>query len=187
MDYISLPHSHTRLADGNVVVLKRYPGLKWVVHWGWYTYNNHQYKGWYFVSIPSQTILPVNEEDLIGIKVVSSKSNDCYPDYPDYPDCPIPPGPFPPEPGPCPPKPEQVKFTKQDKKELQSAFITVNTIADRNKLDTSKLPDGKIVRVNNVNGETQYYAWSARNDHWEDWDIAFMSDIVDTRPTWETI
>ena len=39
------------------------------------------------------------------------------------------------------------------------------------------MPDGKIVRVNSVEGEPKYYAWSAFNDHWEELTIVFDSDI----------
>lgn len=186
MDYLPVPDSNIRLYDGSVVMLANYPGVTWVIHNGYYSYNGRQYQGWYFLSIPSQTILPVNNDNLRLVTVISNPSSE---DYPDCPFPPYPPGPPVPPPGPqpCPPgpSPSQTPFTREDKKHLDAAFISVSTLKKRDELDTSRIPDGKIVRVNSVDGESKYYVWSAFNDHWEDFDIAFKEDIEDTRPIWE--
>lgn len=193
MNYLTVPDSKLKLVDGNVVMLERFPGLKWILHNGWYSYNGRQYMGWYFTSIPSQTILPVSNQDLRMITLVSSKSNDEYPDYP----------PAPPEPydhhghhghhghghGHCPPvyppvapdpEPEKPAFFSQTcKNQLDSAFISVPTLKKRDQLDTSTMPDGKIVRVNSVDGEPRYYAWSAFNDHWEELHFVLQENVDD--------
>lgn len=87
-------------------MLRRFPGTKWIVHNGWYSYNGRDYNGWYFTSIPAQTTIPMNEYDLQGIVIVSGKDVSPSPDV-----VPVPtsPGPFPPTPPepfpPVPPKP----------------------------------------------------------------------------------
>lgn len=198
MDYLSVPDSKLKLTDGNIVMLERFPGMKWILHNGWYNYNGRQYMGWYFTSIPSQTILPVNNQDLRMITVVSGKSNDAYPEYPMPPaphhHCPWPDphhhhhGPWPdphyhhdgPLYPPVAPDPEPDKpafFSNTYKRQLESAFISVPTLKKRDELDTTKLPDGKIVRVNSVNGEPRYYAWSAFNDHWEELNFVLQEDV----------
>lgn len=192
MNYLDIPDSNSKLVDGNVVMLERFPGLKWIVHDGWYRYHGRDYKGWYFVSIPSQTILPVSTEDLRMITIVSSKYNDADPDYP------APPTPHPhhhdddhhhhhhhpDDPGglwpPVPPPPEPERpalFTRALKKQLDEAFISVPTLKKRDELDTTMMPDGKIIRVNSVDGLPKYYAWSAFNDHYEELNFATSEDI----------
>lgn len=180
MNYLNVPDSSLRLTDGCVVILDRFPGVKWIVHNGWYRYNDRQYMGWYFVSIPSQTVLPVNNQDLRMLTLVSDSQGDVAPS------CPLPPAPQP-APHPCPPiyppvpphpEPERPAFfSKTDKKHLDAAFISVPTLKKRDELDTSSLPDGKIVRVNSVDGFPKYYAWSAFNDHWEELSWVSDSDI----------
>lgn len=187
MNYLTVPDSKLKLVDGNVVMLDRFPGLKWILHNGWYNYNGRQYSGWYFTSIPSQTILPVSNQDLQMITLVSSKSNDTYPDYPappphhgGYPDHHDHSGPYNPIYPPVAPDPEPEKlafFSTTYKKQLESAFIAVPTIKKRDELDTSKLPDGKIVRVNSVDGEPRYYVWSAFNDHWEELNLVLQEGV----------
>lgn len=191
MNYLNVPDSKLKLTEGNVVMLQRFPGMKWVLHNGWYHYNGQQYMGWYFSSIPSQTILPVNNQDLRMITLISSKSNDaypiepgppvpgCYPPPPHHGPHPHPP-PFPTPDGPIfppvPPEPEPMKpafFSRALKEQLKEAFISVPTLKQRDALDTEHMPDGKIVRVNSVDGVTKYYVWSAFNDHWEDFNLVF--------------
>ena len=183
MEALRVPDTRIELYDGSVVMLARFPDLKWVVHHGWYTYNNQQCSGWYFCSIPSNTILPVNAEDLRLLTVVA-KSGGCPP-----PGRPTPPGPHPkpqpgphpgpnpgpgPGPGPCPcpdpygpPHPPILPaLPKELIKEIDAALIVVETIAQRKKLDTERFPNGKIVCVNDVNGERKYYKWDKSSAEW---------------------
>ena len=188
MNYISVPDSSLHLVDGNIVMLERFPGIKWVLHNGWYNYNGRQYMGWYFSSIPSQTILPVSNQDLRMITLVSSKSNNEYPEYPAPPHPPVPPCPPPHHhhgggghiypPITPDPKPENPAFFSQAyKQQLEEAFISVPTLKKRDQLDTSSMPDGKIVRVNSVGGYPKYYVWSVFNDHWEELEFVFQEDL----------
>jgi len=45
-------------------------------------------------------------------------------------------------------------------------FISVDTIEDRDNIPRSQLADGKVVRVNNVNGKPTYYSWDNDNAVW---------------------
>lgn len=159
MKELIVPATGLKLSDGSIVILARFPDTKWVVHNGWYTYNNQQSMGWYFSSIPYKNTLPVTDTDLNSLIVVS-------PEYP----CPPPPGPGP---GPKPPQPAppKARFTEEYQHELDAAFISVDTIADRNKLleDDRDIPNGKIVRVNYIDDETsaKYYRWDANNECWK--------------------
>lgn len=205
MNYLKVPNSNVKLTDGNIVMLARFPGTKWVVHNGWYNYAGRRYMGWYFCSIPAQTIIPVNNQDLELLSVVAGEGDaSAIPappiiDGPDFPGMypppghhpgpfpPGPPGPFPPgPPGPYPPHPPQPDpdgpafFSKSKDEMLAEAFITVPSIKQRDALIDKydgKLPDGKIVRVNSVDGVVKYYKWSSYNDRWEDWSEDFLRQV----------
>lgn len=178
---LSIPNSNEYVTEGTVVILARFPGTKWVVHHGWYTYAGRQIQGWYFSSIPSQTIIPVNEDDLQMLTVVSGQHSNVEPEpnwpYPGpFPPGPCPPGPYPPgpyPPGPIPPHPPgpgsiPAIVTVYEKALYDSAFISVPKLKDRNRLNPYTLPDGKIVRVNNVDGEVKYYVWSKYDEEWSE-------------------
>jgi len=92
--------------------------------------------------------------------------------------CPPPPGPTPkvptyPAPIPpypvIPPEPSQyVNITKEEKERYDRAFITVDTLADLKALEDRDLRDGKMVRVNDVEGEPSYFVWSEAVKNWVD-------------------
>jgi len=150
MDCIDVPESKIRLYDGNIVILKKFPDIKWVIHCGWYWYKNQQYSGWYFKSIPGGEILPTEPEDLEGIIVVSEEG--CSPKfYPPYPPC---------------PRDILAKFTKADYKELKSTFITVDNLKELNKISKKDVQDGRIVKVNDVEGQTKYFKFSKELQSW---------------------
>lgn len=170
MDYLETP-SGLKLTDGSIVMLARFGSTKWVVHNGWYTYMGQQYSGWYFCAIPGQTVIPVNEEDLRLLTLVSggdSSYTPCPPGpYPPAPPCPPGPGPGPcPPPGPAPGC--DIPFTHQMAYELDRAWITVDTIAQRNKLNSRLIPNGKVVRVNNVMGVPKYYVYNQVTQTWDE-------------------
>lgn len=71
MNYINIPYSDEKLCINSIVILGRFPDTKWILKNGWYLYENVQYNGWYFCSIPANTILPVEETDLINLTVIS--------------------------------------------------------------------------------------------------------------------
>ena len=162
MDYI-LTDNGLKLVDSTVVMLPKYPGTKWITKKGWYCYQGDKYNGWYFSSIPSQTVIPVDQEDLAYVVIISDESGCCPP--PPFPP-PPPPTPYPPYP-PCPdPSHRPEPFTKADKEQLLSAFITVKNKKDLYKINTDNIPAGKLVRVNDVDGSPKYYSYDKEKDDW---------------------
>lgn len=135
--------------DGSVVILSQYPNVKWLIKHGWYNYNGNQYNGWYFLSIPEKNTLPVNTSDLSNITLVSG------------PCCPSPPSPVPPGPGPS-----EERFTHEMRIQLERAWITVDTIEQRDRLNMRLVPDGKVVKVNDVGGSVKYYSYDQSLSTW---------------------
>ena len=139
--------SGMQIVDGSIVILARFPGTKWVVHKGWYSYQGNQYNGWHLSSIPSQTAMPLMDSDLIGIVVVSGG---CA--------CPDQPFPSPPPGG---------GMSPQMTWELNRAWITVDTLEQLSKLNKRLIPDGKIVRVNDTgDGSAKYYRYDQAKSIW---------------------
>ena len=136
--------------DNSVVILSQYPNVKWLIKNGWYTYKGKQYNGWYFSSIPANNTMPVDTSDLSGITLVSGPN--C---------CPPPPGPVPPGPGPS-----EERFTHELRNQLERAWITVDTIEQRDRLNIRLVPDGKVVKVNDVGGSVKYYSYDQSLSTW---------------------
>ena len=175
-----------RLYNGSIVVLRDDPEVKWVVKYGWYIFDNKQYKGWHFTSLKDQSVRPLNPDDFENITLVSIKNNSLDQEHKDvvkrfkieegaedYDEVliPIHCGHFPVRPGPWPgphnplfppvaSDPESVPY------QVLQAFITVQDIDERDSLNSKKLPHGKLVRVNDVDGQIQYYEWDATNQDW---------------------
>lgn len=172
-EYIIIPGTNRKVYEGSVVMLNRLPGLKWILHHGPYFYEGRRKTGWYFSSIPADTTMPVFQEDLVNMQVLDDPSGP-YPPGP----CPPGPGPFPP--GPFPPVPVPTPFTPFDKKQLNQAMLTVDTLTDRDRIGSYCLQDGKIVRVNNIDGEgtVEYYEWCAATSGWK---LATLGDRYMTR------
>lgn len=167
--YIIIPGTQQRVYDGSVVILYRLPNLRWIIHYGYYNYNGRNQKGWYFSSIPADTVMPVFNEDLVAMYVIDSPVEPTPPGP--CPPGPCPPGPFPPGPGPCPPGPPvpiPIPFTPQDKAQLSAAMLTVQDMAERNKLNSANLKNGKVVRVNDTDGEgtIDYFSWDSESSSW---------------------
>lgn len=156
-EYIIIPGTHQKVYENSVVVLFRLPDTKWILHCGYYSYNGVRQKGWYFSSIPSGTVMPVFIEDLVAMRVINGPT-------------PCPPGPHPPfppcPPGPHPPAPIPIIFTPEDKKMIDASMITVETLEDRDRLSGDWLINGKIIRVNNVEGAVEYYEWRSDIEQW---------------------
>lgn len=157
MNSLIVPETGVQIVDGTIVMLSRFPGTKWIVHNGWYTYNSQQAMGWYFSSIPSQTIMPVTDDDLRLLTVVGTDCG-CH--------CPPTPSPTPPHPGPGPkPKPP---LTDKQLEILNRSWITVDTIAERDKLFEDDLViNGRIVRVNQTVDSPKYYRWNLVTETWD--------------------
>lgn len=161
--YLTVPNTGQKITDGTVVMLSRFPGIKWIVHYGWYTYDNRQMRGWYFNQIPSNTQIPVTEQDLCLLTVVSTSGNsggcNCHPN----------PGPIPHP--PTPPGPGGHGLSPQQAFELNHSWISVDTIAMRDELSEGRLlPDGKVVRVNRAteDNKPKYFIWNQVTEKWDD-------------------
>jgi len=151
INYIVIPKTNIRLYDGDEVTISNHPHIKWHVHKGWYDKFGVQAFGWYLISDKEET-LPVETIDLTLCSLVTKKvEGSIYSDgaetsyssvYSDY-----------------------------DATMLNSAFISVDTIKQRDNLDKNKLTNGKIVRVNDYGGTVLYYAWNAETQHWDDVDF----------------
>ena len=148
-DYIIIPGTQQKVYEGSIVVLNRLPGLKWIIHCGYYEYNGRKQKGWYFASIPSDTTMPVFKEDLVAMRVIDESGD--HPEPHPHPHPPIP---------PHPPAPIPVIFTPDDKKMIERSMITVPSLEERDKLGNKHLINGKVVRVNDDEGQVEYYEWN---------------------------
>lgn len=147
---LKIPDSEITLHEGDVVIIEKYPDVNQVVHHGFYTYEDEDCFGWYFSSIPENTILPVTPEDLEQITIVA-QSNNCMPPRP----CP---------PGPCPPI--TPPWSETIVKDVNAAFITVKNLEARDRLYTKRFPNGKIVCVADVDGDRKYYVWDKSAETW---------------------
>lgn len=193
MKYLRVPDSDIRLVEGNVIILQKYPTIKWILNNGWYEYQGDMVDGWYITSETDETVLPITEEELEGVVIVSTKYNDALPPYPyldepqyppvnPLPPCPPeppPPPPVPPEPPtpePIPPERLPAFFSQALKTQLEQAFISVATVEERDAI--KNVPDGKIVRVNDVLGKPKYYEWFEEGNCWRNFDL-ITADILD--------
>lgn len=157
MNYIILPVTNRKVYEGSTVVLNRLPRVKWILSCGFYTYNDKQKKGWYFEAIPSGNVMPVFAQDLYDIKIITPLSPI------DPPIAHIPPEPAP---GPTPPGPTPIDFTEEDKEMIMRSTISVDTLEDRDRLSSDDLPEGKVVRVNDVDGHVDYFEWDKESESW---------------------
>ena len=144
MLYLVIPNTDIQLYSGCVVIFNKYPDIRWVLHYGWCKYEETEIFGWYFKSIPTNITIPAGRVDLSDLKIIDN---------------------------PCPPTPpspseDQVPFTEELRDMVYASFITVQSLDELNTIDTSVVPDGKLVRVNNVDGSVVYYVWSLDQHEW---------------------
>jgi hypothetical protein len=146
--YIVIPDTDIRLYEGDVIKISNKPRIKWIVHMGWYIYQNVQNFGWYIESIKNGDILPISVIDLklCTLVTVKTQGSELYDGKTiNY----------------------TRPFTLADAEVLNRTFITVETIAQRDNLDKHKLVNGRIVRVNSVGGVVVYYAWNTETQVWD--------------------
>ena len=177
-----------KLVDGNIVSIDTIQDQKWILHKGWYTWDNKLFNGWYLTSIKDATIRPVIPQEIDSMVVISTKSNNLDQNYPNVLPVQIsqdgvtneqqiyvgpitspgsytgPHGPIFP---PVAPDDELVPY------QVKSAFVTFPTIKERDRLDPRQTPDGKLVRVNDVDGKVEYYSWSITQHKWVDENFVF--------------
>lgn len=155
-DFIVIPGTDIRIYDSDIVKLDNKPGIKWIVHYGWYIFDDVQNFGWYLISILDGTVLPISAIDLtlISLEVVKTQGSEIYDG-------------------------KVVNYTRPftiaDAEIIKRAFITVETPEQRDNLDPKKLINGKLVRVNNVGGVAGYYYWDAEQQLWEKADFGGSS------------
>lgn len=150
-NYIVIPKTNIRLYDGDEVTISNRPHIKWYVHKGWYDKYGVKAFGWYLISDKEET-LPVETIDLTLCSLVTKKvEGSIYSDGAETTYSSV--------------------YTDYDAQMLNSSFISVDTIEQRDNLDKSKLTNGKIVRVNDYGGTSRYYAWNATTTQWDDVDF----------------
>lgn len=170
MEQLNLPGTNQVLYPGSIVILAEYPYSKWIVKQGWYTYRDQQLNGWYFKSINDGAILSLSNVNLDTITIVSLGDRPA----------PMPPMPGPghgpgPMPGPRPMPGGAGGLNARQADQLRRAFVTVDSIRQRDALDDGNLPDGKICRVNNVGGRVKYYAYDVSTSSWIEQPIDFLT------------
>lgn len=146
---IVIPGTNIRLYDGDLVVITNRPNIKWVVHYGWFIFQNVQNHDWYFSSIKNGETLPVSQVDLTTVSLTTSKTQgSTFEDgkVVNY----------------------TTVFTAEDAQTLNRTFISVDTIAQRDNIDKKKLPNGRLVRVNDYGGSPKYFAWNATTSEWDE-------------------
>lgn len=168
--YVIIPGTNQKVYEGSVVILFRLPNLEWILHNGYYNYGGKRRKGWYFSSIPADTQMPVFKEDLVGLRVKDGPE----PVYPPVPPHPYPPGPMPPIP-PTPPAPIPIPYTPRDKKQVDASMITLANLEERDRFGNEWLVDGKIVRVNDIDGQgtVEYYSWDSKSCTWQEASLGY--------------
>lgn len=144
--YFTIPETGKIIYNGDTVILSEYPDTIAVVAYGWYKYEENAMNGWHFILLPAKTIVPAAQVNLSLLTVVPNSSDD--------------------DRNPMPLSPEL--------RDIESrAFITLDSIAQRDKLITEFMPNGRIVRVNNRgDGKPGYYEWNVMTQEWDDWDLA---------------
>lgn len=168
---LKLPGKNVYITEGTVVTLASFPGTTWIVHNGTYTYMGRKTQGWYLLSVPAKQLVPITESELYIIDVVGQSDSNCgcgcgggsssggsgggssglYP---------------------------ETGIDLYD--EVDRAFITVETIQDRNALNSRFLPHGKVVKVNN-GGDPQYYYWDGNTNEWKEETFGIPLDDFLTR------
>ena len=160
MNEMIIPGTDKILLDGTILVLSGFDGVKYIMHNGFYNYAGEMFEGWYGVSIPDQNIIPMAQQMLLGCEIFYYPNSNCS--------CRFPNG--------------NIPYTTDDKFQLQRAFITVDTMNDRDglspRLSITDLPNGKIVRVNkpnNIDFEPKYYIYrynaNLTGAYWEEYQI----------------
>ena len=154
--YFTIPETGKIIYNGDTVILSEYPDTIAVVAYGWYKYEENAMNGWHFILLPAKTVVPATQVNLSLLTVVPNSSDD--------------------DRNPVPLSPELHDIESR-------AFITLDSIAQRDKLITEFMPNGRIVRVNDsTNNTTNYYEWNVETQSWDDWNIGStikLSDLED--------
>ena len=164
VNFIVIPGTDIRLYDGDIVKISNKPRVKWIVHLGWFIYQDVQNFGWYFVSIKNGEVLPVSVIDLTLCTLVTNKVQGSIREAGKVVNYTRP-------------------FTLNDAETLNRTFISLDTIEQRDNIDHKYLINGRIVRINDVGGASAYYIWNADTQSWdvfEDFSIKGIPEVVGT-------
>lgn len=70
------------ISSGSIVILERFPETKWVVHNGWFASEcGDMQNGWYLKEIPSGSIIPLTNDDMMHIRIIENNEcnqSECY-------------------------------------------------------------------------------------------------------------
>lgn len=148
--YFTIPETGKIIYNGDTVILSEHPDTIAVVTYGWYKYEENAMNGWHFILLPAKTIVPAAQVNLSLLTIVPNSSDD--------------------DRNPIPLSPEL--------RDIESrAFITLDSIVQRDKLITEFMPNGRIVRVNDsVNHTSNYYEWNVETQSWDDWHLDGVID-----------
>lgn len=71
---LSLPNSKIILCPGNIVVLGRFSSIRWIVGFGWFSYEgNRKICGWYLSQVDNpEVVKPIQESDIYDIYILES-------------------------------------------------------------------------------------------------------------------
>ena len=148
--YFTIPETGKIIYNGDTVILSEYPDTIAVTAYGWYKYEENAMNGWHFILLPAKTIIPATQVNLSLLTVVPNSSDD--------------------DRNPIPLNPALQDIESR-------AFITLDSIAQRDKLITEFMPNGRIVRVNDsTNNTSNYYEWNVETQSWDDWNIDSLVD-----------
>ena len=164
LERLEIPGSTAYLVDGSIVKLASFGATAWIVHYGWFTYNGDKTFGWYVSSIPAQTIMPLTNEDLVGVNIISpGYSCGCGSNIPPRP----PPFPVP-------------SLSVTDVYQIKHSMLTVATMAERDELAKYEvLPHGKVVRVLDCpDGKPRFFAWDQINRTWVEENFGFVWEDI---------
>lgn len=65
------------LSEGSIVTFSSSMDERWILHKGWYEYENDLSFGWYIVSIPDQQLRPLLPEDYTSLILLSESDRSC--------------------------------------------------------------------------------------------------------------
>lgn len=146
--YVVVPGTNIRFYDGDIIKVTKYPRSKFQIYCGWYVFENKQNFGWYLSNVKTGKVLPLDTIDLTTCSLVTSEAQgSVYKSGPEL---------------------QYTRpFTDADFEMLNRSFVTLDTIEQRDSIDPKKLVDGKVVRVNDVEGVPAYFEWDALTRTWE--------------------
>lgn len=172
-NYIVVPDTGQHLYQDTLLILSRFPNIRWILKHGEFRYQNSDQFGWYLESTPAGAIIPATDDNLNDVTHSVSNAHKGAVTSSHIHQIPQP------DDGPVqPPEDDDIGPPSSNAVELlDRAMITVDTLRDRNNLAVRAIPDGKVVRVNDVDGRVRYYEWSEAEANWIDLQASGLSSL----------